>query len=342
MKATVILLIVIVICLLVRYIGQRGNRRVPDGGINTDMYVEINGVKQWISIYGQDINNPVLLYLHGGPGVATSGYDYAFTRKWSDVYTIVTWDQRNCGKSYSEEQDKIAITEELLISDGMEMTKFLLDYLKKDKITLLGHSWGTYLGCHLIHAAPEYYHCYIGAGQMVGVYLNEVALRIEAARWVGEDEEGQALVGKLTVGNFTEDYYAARNMLLKKYNYDMFAAGTDYSLLGAQFFNPYYSLRDIYQMLHSDHRVYGTFISSDDFVKCSLMDKTEYRIPFYNINGDKDYQTNYLLAQDYFERITAPQKEMYIMKNMTHGLLESRSEEFSRIVHQIAKKAAPK
>ena len=62
----------------------------------------------------------------------------------------------------------------------------------------------------------------------------------------------------------------------------------------------------------------------------------------YNINGDKDYQTNYLLAQDYFERITAPQKEMYIMKNMTHGLLESRSEEFSRIVHQIAKKAAPK
>lgn len=59
-------------------------------------------------------------------------------------------------------------------------------------------------------------------------------------------------------------------------------------------------------------------------------------MPFYNINGDKDYQTNYLIAWDYFETINAPHKEMYIMEDTTHGLLESKSEEFSDILHEIA------
>ncbi len=61
-----------------------------------------------------------------------------------------------------------------------------------------------------------------------------------------------------------------------------------------------------------------------------------YEFPFYNINGDKDYQTNYLLAGEYFDMIEAPYKKMYIMKDTTHGLLESKSEEFSKIIHEIA------
>ncbi len=125
------------------------NGSVPEGGINESKYVEINGTKQWISIYGENKKNPVLLYLHGGPGSSTSAFDYAFTRKWADVYTVVTWDQRNCGKSYDSSQNKIQLTYDLMMSDGVEMTKYLLKYLEKDKITLLGHSWGTYLGANL-------------------------------------------------------------------------------------------------------------------------------------------------------------------------------------------------
>ena len=145
----IILITVIILFLIVRFIGQKINGRTPEGGINEEMYVDINGTKQWISIYGQDKDNPVLLYLHGGPGSSTSAYDYAFTRKWSDVYTVVTWDQRNCGKSYSSDQNDTALTYDLMMSDGVEMTRFLLDYLGKDKITLLGHSWGTYFGSNL-------------------------------------------------------------------------------------------------------------------------------------------------------------------------------------------------
>ena len=60
---------------LVRAIGKAIYNQTPDGGINESMYIDVNGTKQWINIYGEDIGNPVLLYLHGGPGSATSDID---------------------------------------------------------------------------------------------------------------------------------------------------------------------------------------------------------------------------------------------------------------------------
>lgn len=326
----------IILFLIVRFVGQKIYSRMPDDGINEEVYVDINGTKQWISIYGQDKNNPVLLYLHGGPGASTSTYDYAFTRKWSDVYTVVTWDQRNCGKSYSSDQNASTLTYDLMMSDGVEMTKYLLDYLGKDKVTLLGHSWGTYLGCNLVLEYPEYYECYIGTGQLVDFYQNETAFKETAVKWVENDEEGRILIEKLNIGDFSMEYYAARNALMERYGYDLLADGTDYNMIAAQVFNPYYSLGDFYKYINSDFSVYEEFLSSDEFNKFSLLGRYDYQVPFYNINGDKDYQTNYRIAQDYFELINAPRKKMYIMEDMTHGLLESRSEEFSEILHEIA------
>ena len=80
-------LIIVFAFFFIRAIGKAVYSKTPDGGINESMYIEVNGTKQWINIYGEDVNNPVLLYLHGGPGSATSHIDYAFTRKWTDVYT---------------------------------------------------------------------------------------------------------------------------------------------------------------------------------------------------------------------------------------------------------------
>ena len=156
-----VILVLIVSLFIVRAIGKAIYNQTPDGGINESMYIDVNGTKQWINIYGKDIDNPVLLYLHGGPGSATSGIDYAFTRKWADVYTVVTWDQRNCGKSYDAEQNDIVLTRELFMADGKEVTEFILNYLLKDKITILGHSWGSLYGANLVLEYPEYYEFFI-------------------------------------------------------------------------------------------------------------------------------------------------------------------------------------
>lgn len=117
----ILILSLFVVFFLVRAIGKAIYNQTPAGGINESMYIDVNGTKQWISIYGEDIDNPVLLYLHGGPGSSTSHLDYVITRKWADVYTIVTWDQRNCGKSYSIEQNDITLTKDLFLTDGKKL-----------------------------------------------------------------------------------------------------------------------------------------------------------------------------------------------------------------------------
>ncbi len=326
----------IVVLLTIRSIGKAINNRTPEGGINESMHVEINDTKQWINIYSKDIDNPVLLYLHGGPGSSTSAIDYAFTRKWADVYTVVTWDQRNCGKSYNKDQNDTVLTREMFMEDGREMTEFLLDYLDKEQITILGHSWGTIYGANLVLAYPEYYGCFIGTGQLVDYVENEIVFKETALQWAGDDEEALALVAQLTPDNLTMDHLNARNALMEKYGYGMMVDGSDYNLYTTIFFNPNYTLVDWINYFRTDFNLYLEFFKSDEFRSFSLKGRYNYGVPYYNINGDKDYQTNYQLAQEYFDLSNAPHKEMYIMENTTHGLLESKSEEFSEIIHRIA------
>ena len=332
-----VIAVLIIVFFSVRAVGKAIYSRTPDGGINESMYIDVNGTKQWINIYGEDRNNPVLLYLHGGPGSATSDFDYVITRKWADVYTVVTWDQRNCGKSYDAEQNDTTLTRELFMTDGKELTEFLLDYLSKDKITLLGHSWGSIYGANLVLEYPEYYECFIGTGQLVDALENEEAFKQEAILWAEGDEEILQLVNQLTPDNVTMEHINARNAIMQKYGYDMMVNGSDYNLVSTIIFNPNYSLIDWINYFKRDMSVYLAFFTSEEFASFSLKDRVDYQVPFYNINGDKDYQTNYKLAQEYFEEVNAPHKQMFLMENMTHGLLESDSEGFSEIIHQIAK-----
>ena len=337
------ILSLIVFFFLIRWIGQGVNKRTPKGGINTSMYVDINGTKQWISIYGQDKDNPVLLYLHGGPGSATSLYDYAFTRKWADVYTVVTWDQRGCGKSYDKSHPE-TITADIMMQDGKAMTEFLRDYLQVEKITLLGHSWGSYFGANLALAHPDYYDAFIGTGQFIDENENERRLYEAALIWSENDPEGREKVIEWGRSRAAEDpdmlsMVLLRNSILERYGYEMMKEGMDYNIYTTVLFNPHYSLKDILVSMKDETAAfipYSVFVASDGFKEMSLLGRSDYEIPFYNINGDLDYQTNYALACEYFEQVNAPKKQMFVMKDATHGLLESRSEEFSGYLHQIA------
>ncbi len=332
----------IAVVLSAHFVGGLLNSRTPDGGINESMYVDINGTKQWINIYGQDKNNPVLLYLHGGPGSSTSIIDHAFTRKWSDVYTVVTWDQRGCGKSYATSKTE-TLTAELMMEDGKEMTEFLLKYMGKDKITLLGHSWGSLYGANLALEYSDLYDAFIGTGQFIDPKENEQRLYDAAQEWSKGDEEGKYLLSQWSPENESSmEALQARNATLERYGYGMMKDGTDYNVAAAVLFNPNYTIKDYVHYLTNGSKEFMPYLDffANELSKMSLLGRYDYLVPYYNINGDMDYQTNYWLACEYFENVNAPKKEMLVMENATHGLLESRSAEFADLVHKIAKEQA--
>ena len=126
-------------------------------GIDEAKYVEIGGIQQWITIRGEDRNNPVLLFLHGGPGDATNPWGYAGFRRWLKAFTVVQWDQRGAGRTLGKNSAASAatITVARMTQDGIELAELLRKSLHQDKIILVGHSWGSALGVFMVKARPD-------------------------------------------------------------------------------------------------------------------------------------------------------------------------------------------
>ena len=352
---SIILASLIIVFLIVRFIGQKVNNKTPDGGINETMYVDINGSKQWINIYGQDKDNPVLLYLHGGPGDSTSFGDYKILRKLSDVYTVVNWDQRDCGKSWTEEQNGTKVTYDQLMSDGREMTKFLREHLGKDKITLMGMSWGSTFGANLVLDEPEYYDAYIG----LSFYIDEIEVLSAFKEKALEDTKNDPELHKIAESIITEqavfDSMSTDERIDAALSWDPLfdkMIGTesyfsgDLNLLSAAVFNPYYSISDFYNVFvkASPQSIdelreypYSELVAYGNRKSVSLSGRYDYEVPFYIIIGDRDYTVMPSVVQDYYSKVNAPDKGYYEVEG-GHFMPMLRSERLSEIIHEIAEK----
>src|ERR1043165_3380637 len=139
--------------------------------ISEKVFVDINGVKQGMFIKSKDVNNPVLLYLHGGMP------DYLLTEHYptglEDYFTVVWWEQRGSGISYSPSIPRETKTSEQMISDTLKLTNYLRQRFGKEKIYLMGHSGGTFIGIQAAARAPELYYAYIGVAQMSNQLMSE-------------------------------------------------------------------------------------------------------------------------------------------------------------------------
>ena len=149
-------------------------------------FVKICGIDQWIAIQGQNRSNPIILFLHGGPGEAQSPFLDQF-KPWQRDFTVVNWDQRGAGKTY-EKNGKATpdVTMVRLASDAVEIARYVLKKLGKQKLILVGQSFGSGLGLMVARRAPELFYCMVGAAQFVSTALAvqgwEAWTRQEAAR----------------------------------------------------------------------------------------------------------------------------------------------------------------
>ncbi|HEX4266264.1 MAG TPA: alpha/beta hydrolase [Steroidobacteraceae bacterium] len=129
-------------------------------------FVRIGGIEQWISIAGANPANPVLLMVHGGPGIP-QWPDAAHFEPWEKYFTVVLWDQRGAGHTFGRYGAGTPdVTLQRIADDGVELTRYLCRTLGKKKIVLLGHSWGSLVAVHMVQQAPQLFAAYVGTGQM--------------------------------------------------------------------------------------------------------------------------------------------------------------------------------
>jgi pimeloyl-ACP methyl ester carboxylesterase len=176
MRRILLALVVLVVLAVVAALAYRAmwQRRIANGvkitspnGIDEGKFIEINGAKEWITIRGENKDNPVILFLHGGPSEANSPFVTLY-RRFEKDFVFVQWDQPGAGKTYIQAGDhQPKLTLEDMAADGIAVAEYVRGELHKSNVILIGQDWGGVLGVRMIERQPRLFAAFIGTGQIV-------------------------------------------------------------------------------------------------------------------------------------------------------------------------------
>ena len=292
-------------------------------GIDFSGAVPIGGIRQWISIRGKDRRNPVLLYIHGGPGEAISPIAWTFASAFEDYFTVVHWDQRGAGKTFRlNDPAEIAstMTYERMVDDAIEVAAYLRQRLGRDRIIVVGHSWGSALGLELARRKPEWLYAYVGIGQIVNMLDNErvsYARILEEARTRGDET---AIAELTALAPYPGTKPTAANVMLERkwvarYGHLWSGRSEARSLAVAAMLSPDWNIREL---LGNERAVQFTIDHLLDALWSIDFQDTQFDCPIFFFAGRDDLNTPPELAAAYFERIEAPQKKFIWFENTAH------------------------
>lgn len=300
----------------------------------------IEGMKQNLIIRGEDSSNPVLLFVHGGPGMSTVPFLKNEFRGMEKLFTICYWEQRGAGRSYSKDIAPEIMTLDQLLKDGEAVSRYLMEKLHQKKIYIMGHSWGSFLSSFLINRHPELYHAYIGVGQVANTYLSEQKsyqfLVAEAAR--RNDKEVMEVLQNLKMplrnasGKEWYDYFMVQRKIVFKYGGARYGAERKISdMVKAVATCREYRIIDkfnyragiTFSMLHL-----GSYLLALN--PAELL--TRQAIPVYIFQGIHDRQTDFEVAKDYFDHLEAPVKKFYAFEHSAHAPHQEEYAAFEKII----------
>jgi pimeloyl-ACP methyl ester carboxylesterase len=299
--------------------------------------VELGGLDQWVLIRGADRTNPVLLWLHGGPGGAQMPFAHHLDAELEEHFVVVHWDQRGAGKSNHGGFDVQTMRLERYLDDARELITYLQGRLGQERMVLLGHSWGTRLGIELVQAHPEYFEAYIGVGQVV-----DHARATELAHaWLEETidpdaapEDWRTLQG-IEIPAMRHSAYRKLNQLTDAYGGSLDLSMTEMARIVVR--APEYTVLDYLRLLRGMNRGGGPMhpggqMEGFDFIRTI----PEVEVPVYFFMGRNDHNTPLALAEEYSESLRAPHKEVVIFEHSAHLPFLAERERFAEEVIRVA------
>lgn len=306
-------------------------------GVNEQLYVRLTDQEEYITIAGEDISNPVIVSLHGGPGSPTSYVDYCWQDYLTDEYTVVGWDERGCGRTYYHnaaiDPNNETLTFDAQLADLDALVDYLRERFSQEQVIIVGHSYGSVLGSRYALAHPEKVSAYIGIGQCVNTrnYANEVYAYEDAlslARAKGDDTAEleaayERFIADMSLTNLME-------LRAKTNPYHPLTVTEDVSTMAA-LTSPVLGVDDVrwylFQMgaLMDDARMERY----EELVEKPLSDATDvfnaleyhdaYQMPVVFISGSCDWICPVGLVEEYMDVMTAPRKELRLIEGCGHS-----------------------
>ena len=315
---------------------SKKDKLYPDtkNGIYSYEYPEINGMKQYVQIRGCDRNNPVMLFLHGGPGGSVAGCCDFMQCGWEKEYTVVNYDQRNTCKTYLANKEKsLEIAENSTLSDYLDDVDGVIGYLHTvlnfNKIIIVGFSWGSLIGAEYVKLHPEKIEKYLSIGQCVNFgesvayicgelkKLTNDPIELEAIRQITEkctsvnDMSGDFLRNMQKFGMLGAKYIAKDSKRLP---------------IGKILCSPYMNFREKKAMLLSDWKLNKSAFRL--LLNYDFRDNMNFNVPVMFVFGSEDTSCPSKMLADCFENITAPSKKLCIIEKAGHSCFFDMPEEF--------------
>ena len=304
---------------------------IPEKAVAVLEVVELGGMKQYLLMRGTDRSNPVLLWLHGGPGAAQMPLAHYLDGKLEKEFVVVHWDQRGAGKSNHGGFDLQSMTFDRFINDARELTDYLRERFNQEKIYLLGHSWGSQLGIELVSRYPEDYTAYISVSQVVDNHRSYETGYSWLKEQLRENQKTRDLQRLEDLGTppFTEHHkHVAFAQLVGKYggNFDIGMGRLAQIAIRA----PEYSLADYYRWLNGANRGSGPMWNEIYAHRIDYISKIpSLDLPVFFLTGLNDFNTPHQLIDNYYQKIVAPKKELIVFEQSAHTPFLGEPEKFS-------------
>ncbi|MDR0840576.1 MAG: alpha/beta hydrolase [Christensenellaceae bacterium] len=324
---------------------ESGN--VVAGSVAEIASVEIGGITQKMIIRGENEKNPVILFLHGGPGSPEYPFTVELRTQLEQDFTFCWWEQRGVGMSYSKDLDIETMTLEQMVSDTVEVTNYLREKFGQEKIYLMGHSWGSFLGMNVIHDSPQLYSAYVGIGQVSNQVESEQLAydyMVAQAKETGDTKLEAELLKFAdfdpTEKSLNRDYITGpRTGGLMKLGVGLMHENTNPmpGMIWKVITCREYSFKDKLWWMG----LFGNSIAERLWPivpKIDLMQEIpSVDVPVFIIQGKYDYQTSTVLAKEYFDKLKAPEKQYFVLENSAHGVITEEPEQFARIIKESLK-----
>lgn len=315
---------------------------VTPNGVQESFEVTLGGARQVVNVRGADRDNPILVFVHGGPGAVEMPFAWAFQRPWEDVFTVVQYDQRGAGRSYPLNDPATlapTMTPERYRDDAIELIELLQKRYGKKKVVLMGHSWGSIVGLSVAVKRPDLLHAYVGVGQGIDFREGEKAgmAWTRAKALAAGDTEAVAAIDALApypAGDFT----IAKADGWRKYAipYGSLIAGKPDLKLYFQTprLSPEYDSADV--QAWGKGSAFSVTTLWPRLADVSFREVHKMEVPIVFLLGRHDYTVPSPVAADWFAQVKAPSKSLVWLEHSAHmPMVEEPGHFFAALLRDV-------